>query len=129
MPNVSSFDHAPIAIPFRLFHHTVTIPVLLENSVQSRFILDTGIGGNLISNTLSRRVGCKLTGEEFKGKRMSEQEVSVPLATVSSVSEGSFESTDVPVGVFDFPLPADFEDVEGFLSLHFSAKTRLQLTI
>jgi hypothetical protein len=120
--NAPPFNNVPVAISFRRVHHTITIPVLLENSIHSRFILDTGIGGNLISSTLCKRIGCKLTGEQFTGKRMSGQEVSVPLATVSQISIGSFENKDVVVGVFDFPLPADFDGVDGFLSLQFFAE-------
>ncbi len=50
---------------------------------------------------------------------MSGQEVSAPLATVSSISLGSFKKKDVIVGVFNLPLPVDFADIEGFLSLQF----------
>ena len=73
----------------------------------------------MISSALCKKIGCKLTGDEFKGKRMSGQEVSAPLATLSSISLGSFKKKDVKVGVFDLPLPPDFADIEGFLSLQF----------
>ena len=66
------FDHV---------HHLVTVPVVL-NGAETRFILDSGIGLTLVRDTIN---GCAPTGASFTGKRMSGQEVTVPLGVVSSL--------------------------------------------
>jgi len=107
------------AVPFRYASHFLTVPVSLSRgatTVETRFVLDTGIGVSLISKALCERLGCKVTGEHT-GKRMSGQEIRVPLATVPSVRFGARAVKDLPVGVFD--LGDDLPGIEGFLSLGF----------
>jgi Aspartyl protease len=107
------------SVPFRYFHHLLTVPVVVDGSRESRFVLDTGIGLNLVSQALAAEVGCEPTGETYRGKRMSSQEVEVPLARLGSLRFAGVEAKDVEVGIFDFGALGD--GVEGFLSLTFFA--------
>ncbi|MGA8275165.1 MAG: pepsin/retropepsin-like aspartic protease family protein [Thermoplasmata archaeon] len=102
--------------------HVVHVPVQVGASVRTRFILDTGIGLNLVSTELCARVGGRATGETYSGKRMSGQEVLTPLARVPSLALGSHRVDDALVGVFPPGLlPPDWGFVEGFLSPSFFA--------
>ena len=105
-----------IETPFDCLRHLVVVPVLL-NGIERRFVLDSGIGLTLVREGLD---GYRLVGSSFTGKRMSGQEVSVPLAAVGSVSFGGVNRTDEEVGVLDMDgFPQAFDDIDGFLSLAF----------
>ena len=96
--------------------HMVHVPVQVGDRIQSRFIIDTGIGLNLMSSKLAERAGVHLTGEVHMGKRMSGQEVSVPLGEVPVLAVGTCRRERLLVGVFDLDLPAQMTVIEGFLS-------------
>jgi Aspartyl protease len=59
-------------VPFEYLAHFTTVPVTLGN-ITTRFIFDTGIGVNLISESLAARVGCEPDGSSYTGRRMSGQ--------------------------------------------------------
>ncbi len=69
---------------FDYLHHLVTVPVRL-NGHERRFVLDSGIGLNLVRDTLG---GVVATGGSFAGRRMSGQEVTVPLAVAPLLEFG-----------------------------------------
>jgi hypothetical protein len=48
---------------------------------ETRFVFDTGIGINLISEGLAAKVGCCPDGSTFTGRRMSGQAVTTPLGS------------------------------------------------
>ena len=68
--------------------------------VVTTFILDTGIGISLISQSLCERIQCTRTGE-FEGQRMSGQSVRIPTARVATLELGNYVQHDVLVGVVD----------------------------
>lgn len=104
--------------PFEYLAHLVVVPVAL-NGVERRFVLDSGIGLNVVRDTLE---GCAPTGASFAGKRMSGQEVSVPLAVAPSLGFAGVEQRDAEVGLLDMQgFPKEFDDIDGFLSLAFFA--------
>jgi hypothetical protein len=96
--------------------HLVHLPVQVGDSVASRFIFDTGIGLDLVSKSLLARVGGRLTGETYTGRRMSGQTLAVPLARIPSIAVGTLRRDDVLVGVFDLALPPEMAAIEGFLA-------------
>ena len=102
--------------------HLFSVPVTIGD-YQTHFILDTGIGINLISSKLADKLGCPNTGVVFRGQRMSGQTVSVPLSWLPGLAVGTSRQQFVTCGVFDFKgfLPATpaFSKIEGFLSLRF----------
>ncbi len=100
--------------------HLTSIPVTVGETLQSKFIFDTGIGLNLVSKSLAERASCKRTGVEFCGRRMSGQEIRLPLTEVEALSVGPHRMQRVPAGIFDMSaLPEELASVEGFLSLQF----------
>jgi hypothetical protein len=104
------------AVAFEYLQHLLTVPVR-AGGVETRFIFDTGIGLNLISEALAEQIGCEPDGSTFTGQRMSGQDVTIPLGTLSSLSLGDHAGRDVPVGILDMHTMAGLEGVEGFLSL------------
>src|SRR6185295_12103589 len=77
---------APMAgTPFAYLDHLVTLPVRV-GEVDARFVLDTGIGPTILTETLARDVGCTANGKTLTGKRMSGQEVGVPLAEAPPIA-------------------------------------------
>ena len=109
-------------IPFERYRngHVITVPVMVGDSVPTRFVLDTGIGVNLISTVLAQRLGYLPTGASASGKRMSGQDVSTPLTRIASLSLGSVRKENVVAGMLDmaafFPKGSG---IDGFLSPRF----------
>ena len=107
------------ATPFDRIHHLVTVPVLVGERT-ARFVLDTGIGLTLLSQRLSAAIGCRSGGSTFTGRRMSGQEVTVPLATAPPLSIGGVTRRDHVVGIMALDgFPPEVGAVDGFLSLAF----------
>lgn len=102
------------AIPFSRFEHLVAVPVTVGD-IDTRFILDTGIGLTLLSSALAEKTRCVPDGRSYAGRRMSGQEVTVPLARLERLTVGSMRRTHLDVGVFDLGL----EGIDGFLALEF----------
>ena len=86
------------ATPFDRIHHLVTVPVLVGERT-ARFVLDTGIGLTLLSERLCAAIGCRSGGSTFTGRRMSGQEVTVPLATAPPLAFGGATRRDHVVGI------------------------------
>ena len=108
---------------FSYLAHLVTLPVRVGD-VEARFALDTGIGPTLLGEALAHQVGCAPNGETFTGRRMSGQEVSVPLADAPPIRIGALAREGHVVGVLDtsgFSAPLD--TLDGFLSLAFFEET------
>ena len=109
-------------IPFERIHHFVTLPVT-AGGIETRFVLDTGIGLTLLTEALCERLACVPTGETFSGRRMSGQEVSVPLARLPSLRLGDLEQHDLEIGTLDTSgFPPELAEIGGFLSLAFFAE-------
>jgi predicted aspartyl protease len=103
-------------VAFEYLEHVLTVP-LRAAGIETRFILDTGIGLNLISAELAARVGCQPDGTTFTGHRMSGQAVTIPLGTLPSLDLGAHSARQLPVGIFDMHAMAGLDGVAGFLSL------------
>lgn len=110
-------------VPFRYLHHLVTVPVLVAGT-ETTFVLDSGIGLTLVSSSLAAAIGCELTGSTYTGRRMSGQQVTIPLGSLDSLTVGTHRRADIVVGVFDI---AGLEGVEGFLSLDYFRSTPLTI--
>jgi hypothetical protein len=100
--------------------HFLVVRVKLDDHVETKFILDTGIGLEVISTSLCQRLSCTASGE-FTGKRMSGQAVTMPLTTLPALESAGARAERVQAALFDFeanhfgPAP----DIQGFLSLSF----------
>jgi hypothetical protein len=102
--------------------HFLVVPVRVDDQIDTRFVFDTGIGLNLISQKLCARLGCRIDGEHT-GRRMSGQAVRIPLTTVPSLGIGGRRLKNVRSGVLDFEAHHFGIDpsISGFLSLDFFA--------
>ncbi len=98
--------------------HFILVPVKINGSIAAKFVLDTGIGVNLISTTLCKRINCETKGSHT-GKRMSGQELTLPISEVSELSFGDVRKKKVPVGIFDMEQLMPGSGVDGFLSIGF----------
>jgi len=104
------------AVPFRYVEHMLAVAVV-AGDVGATFILDTGIGVNLISPGLAAKVGCVPLGETYTGRRMSGQELTMPVSALGSLTLGDHTGENVPVVVFDMGGMASEHGVEGIISL------------
>ena len=109
-------------VPFQYLAHLLTVPVRVGGT-ETRFVFDTGIGVNLVSDSLARAVGCSPSGAVFTGRRMSGQQVSAPLGSLGSVRLGDSRSRDVPAAIFDMAAMAGLDGIGGFLSLQYFRST------
>jgi Aspartyl protease len=110
-------------VPFDYLQHLVTLAVS-AGGLDTRFVFDSGIGLSLVSEPLAQQLACEPTGSTFSGRRMSGQEVGVPLATLDSLAVGDYRRHALTVGVFDMSAFPGFDGIEGFLSLdHFRETT------
>jgi predicted aspartyl protease len=111
------------AIPFqRAGGHLLKIPVTLNGNTHATFILDTGIGINVLSKDLADKLGCAPT-RTYQGSRMSGQTLTVPIAKLPTLTVGNEQSQNVEFGLWDMHSllgkDADLADVQGMLSLKF----------
>jgi Aspartyl protease len=107
-------------VPFERIAHLVVVPVEL-NGLETRFVVDSGIGFTIVRDTFE---GCLPSDETFTGKRMSGQEVTVPLGVVPSLRFGGLEQHQLEVGLLDMRgFPDELAEIAGFLSLAFFAET------
>ena len=106
------------ATAFEYVHHLVTVPVSV-NGIEARFVLDSGIGLELVSESLSERAGCRRSERSYTGRRMSGQAVTIELAAADSLAFGGLVRTGGAVGVLDLALPPELPQAGGFLSLAF----------
>jgi hypothetical protein len=108
--------------------HFLVVPVRVNDAIDARFILDTGIGVNLISMSLCKQIGCRIDGEA-SGRRMSGQEVTFPTTRVPALTFAGHREQGTLAGVFDFEERNFGVDpsISGFLSLDFFR--RLPFTI
>jgi Aspartyl protease len=104
------------AVPFRYVKHMLAVPVVVGD-VEAMFILDTGIGVNLISPGLAAKVDCVPLGEIYTGRRMSGQALTMPVSALGSLTLGDYIWEKVPVSVLDMGGMAGEYGVDGFISL------------
>ncbi len=105
-------------IPFERVGHLLVVPVNLGQGLDSRFILDTGIGVNLVSRSLAAAAGLVPTPEIARGRRMSGQEIAMPVERLPYLRLGERTWTDLSVSTLDMEgFHPMLRDLGGFLSL------------
>lgn len=111
--------HLPNEVGFTYFEKDfLLVKVLINGNIEGNFILDTGIGITLISKLMCKKINCSVSGEHV-GKRMSGQEVTLPMSLVKSLSLAGKTETNFPVGIFDVEKLMPGSNIDGFLSLGF----------
>lgn len=113
------------SIPFEYFAgQFVSLPSHLDDSTPARLLFDTGSGLTTISSSMLARLGRHPTAAHHAGKRMSGQELSIPMATLGSLSLGSLRKENVAVGSFDMSaLSSGGTTMDGILSLEYFERT------
>ncbi len=112
-PVVADVPNADI-IPLTFFDHFAVIPVRINADIDTRMVLDTGIGVTIVSAELCARIGCERSGT-YTGERMSGQRLTIPLAHVQSLSIAGHTVQDVQIGIVDNPqlLPPGIDGIVG----------------
>ncbi|MBX9571446.1 MAG: retropepsin-like domain-containing protein [Candidatus Obscuribacterales bacterium] len=102
--------------------HILRVPVTVNGTVNTYFILDTGAGVNLISKELAEKLGAKKTGG-YRGQRMSGQTIPIDMSRIDSLSFGGYTRKDLPMGLWNmkelFENEPAFANIEGIVSLNF----------
>lgn len=105
-------------MPFERVRHLVTVPVIVNGSIRTRFVIDTGIGPNLISTAIAERAGTAPTSETTTGRRMSGQVISSAIEILPSLKLGDVVWGDLKVARFDLGhFDQSLRDLGGFLGL------------
>ncbi len=103
-----------ITVPVEMNGPTVIVPVVLNRSIETRMILDTGATFSSISPRIAQQLGLRL------GAKVSvitpNGTTSTPLARLGSLKVGDAEVYSLLVTVFDF---APDPKIEGLLGLDF----------
>ncbi len=94
------------------------IPVKV-NGKNVKFLMDTGIGPTVLSKEFLEELGQVKVGVTH-GKRMSGQELEIPLFRVPSIEAGGLVRESLEVGMFDTSgFPPVLKDIKGILSIGF----------
>jgi len=93
----------------------VTVPAAAGDA-SGRFVLDTGIGLSLVTESFAAASCARRLARSFSGRRMSGQEVAVPLVELPELDFGPVRRADLVAGVLDLE---GLGDLDGFLSLEF----------
>jgi hypothetical protein len=104
-------------VPFDLVAgHLTRVPVTLDDRRPASFVLDTGIGLTVVAERVRAELGHPPSGAEHAGRRMSGQEIVVPLTELNALTLGTRRRERPEVGCFDLSA---LGDIDGFLSLTF----------
>ena len=107
-------------IVFDRVEHLLRVPVQLGGE-QRRFLLDTGIGISVVSSSLAAGCDVELTGESFTGRRMSGQELTLPLVRLPKLALGEHLVEDHLAAVADLGPAEGAAGFDGILSPTFFA--------
>ena len=114
-------------IPFSIIgDHIMQIPVKV-NGKEVKFLMDTGIGPTVLSKDFVKELELESAGT-MTGKRMSGQELKIPLVRVPIIEAGNLVRENLEVGIFDTSgFPEILKEVKGILSIGFFKGTLLTI--
>ncbi len=91
-----------MVIPFDYFAgHCVLLQCRLDDRRDAKVIFDTGSGVSVLSETLLAELGHPVTGRVHRGRRMSGQELVLPLTDLGSVTIDTLRRAPFTVAAFD----------------------------
>ena len=115
-------DETPTSVPFRTGKkRALLLPVKVADSIDAEFLLDTGLGFNLISPQLAKKLGMEPT-PNYKVRPIRGGELDLAQGRLSSLALGNLKESDqeVVVGEPRCFVGHDGETkVDGILSLAF----------
>ena len=92
-------DESPSSVAFKLGKkRAILLPVKVADSVDAEFQLDTGLGFNLISPQLAKKLGMEPT-PNYKVRPVTGGELDLAQGRLSALSVGNQKETDVDVVV------------------------------
>lgn len=108
-----------MGIPFDYFAgHCVYVPCRLDDTRDAKVIFDTGSGVSVLSETLLAELGHPVSGRVHRGRRMSGQELVLPLTDLYSVTIDSLRRAPFTVAAFDMSrFSVGGATADGLLSL------------
>ena len=92
----------------------IFIDVTINDSVKSKFLLDTGGGLAVISKKLSQKLGSMKDAGYFTGFRNDGDRIDAELFYLSSISFGNFKVTNVKSAIYP---PLDDYGMDGVISM------------
>jgi hypothetical protein len=95
-------------LTFDRLEHIVRVPVQIAGETH-RFLIDTGIGVNVVSTALADRPDVTALDQTFAGRRMSGQQVEAPLVRLPGLAVGEYRAAKRVAGVYD--LGTEFDGI------------------
>jgi outer membrane lipoprotein-sorting protein/predicted aspartyl protease len=116
-------DKTFVEIPFILNSNHIYIPVVIGNSKQLNFILDTGAGGPVLDTETAKELGIKTIGK-FEGRGAGEGTQEVNLVSLSSVRFGDLVIDSVSAATISLKPLSKYEGmpVDGILGYDIFSK-------
>jgi hypothetical protein len=87
-------------VTFDRLEHIARVPVQIGGEAY-RFLIDTGIGVNVVSTALADRPDVTALDQTFAGRRMSGQLVEAPLVRLPELAVGEYRVAKCVAGVYD----------------------------
>lgn len=96
----------------------ITVPVVLNNLLTARVLVDTGAGITIISRELARELGLEeRPGNSITLKTMA-MDIQAQQATLDSIQVGDLSKNNLPVAITDLPF-GEKTQLEGILGMDF----------
>jgi predicted aspartyl protease len=117
-PGVEIEEEVQTIVRFTSHNGQILVPVVLNGSVTTNVLLDTGSGMTIISPELARYVGAKVARERTIRLRTIAADVQAVLARLDSIELGDLKRADFPVAVSDLKL-GEQRKFDGILGMDF----------
>jgi hypothetical protein len=104
------------AVSFDRVQHMIRVPVQLAGDPY-QFLVDTGVGITIVSSAIASRSDVQPISETFTGRRMSGQDVEVPLVRLPRLDLGGYTVDAHIAGVADLGDPDGPNGFAGILGL------------
>ena len=124
--SVETEQEVQTIVRFTSYKGQIIVPVVLNGSVTTNVLLDTGAGITIISTDLSRHLGLKVAREKGVKLRTIAAEVEAPLARLDSIELGNFARDNFLVAVSDLEL-GEGRKFEGILGMDFLNNYTIQI--
>jgi len=116
----------PHTLPYEPVEHFARVTASLGGRA-GRFLIDSGIGLTVIASSTADAAGAVRLDGTFTGRRMSGQEVSVPLVRLPVLEVGGLRFNDRVAGVIDLGATDGDGGFDGILGLDLFAEHALTI--
>ncbi len=91
----------PNSVPITLVRHIPVVDATLDGHARAKFMFDTGAGLTVVNKRLLWQLGHSVKGPLHVGRRMSGQELAVPLTHLDSLAVGIHRQVNATVGAYN----------------------------